>query len=191
MPSPAYDVRRLLLNCFEIDPMLSLLAAVCLIPAQAEPFDASAAADGLIAAITPDIAEPDKPFRMLVTFEVVAEHEQDFLDLFQMATKKTRQESGNLTYHMSKVVDTDAEDGANPTYVLFETWKNLDALDQHLRTDYLVEVLTKLEMYTASVELQIMEPKLTREHRKIRPGAAGNAPAGKGKGGKGRKKDAA
>ena len=158
--------------------MLMLLAATCLLPAQSDaaavevPFNASAAADGVIEAITPMIANPKKPFRMLVTFEVKADREEEFLDLVASATRKTRQESGNITYHLGKVVNPDAENGDNPTYILFETWKSLDALDSHLRTDYLADMLEKLGEYTVSTELQILEANFMKEHRRVKAGQA-------------------
>lgn len=158
--------------------MLMLLAATCLLPAQSgagavdAPFDAGAAADGVIETISPMIANPKQPFRMLVAFEVKADREQEFLDLVASATRKTRQEPGNITYHLGKVVNPDAAEGDNPTYMLFETWKSLDALDAHLRTDYLADMLEKLGEYTVSTELQILEANFMKEHRRVKAGQA-------------------
>ena len=124
-------------------------------------FDAGAAADAMIESLRPQLENPKKIMRLHVTFVVPEEHEQQFLDLFKMATLKTRTEPGNITYFMSKVAGEET-----PTYILFETWKSLDALDEHMHTDYLAEVLETLPEITESVDLKVMTPVLTKEHRK-------------------------
>lgn len=141
--------------------LLTLPVQTATEPTSETAFDAAAAADALIDAVRPQLENPKKIMRLHVTFTMTEENEPKFLDLFAMATTKTRTEPGNITYFMSKVAGTE-----QPTYVLFETWKSLDALDQHLRTDYLAEVLETLPQITESVDLQVMTPVLTKEHRK-------------------------
>ena len=152
--------------------MTALTALLLLLPTQdrlpetdriaVQQFDAGAAADGLMEMVRASVEKPNKPLRLLVTFTVKPDREQDFLDLFAMSTEKTRTESGNITYHMSKIADDDG----SPTYVLFETWKSADDLDSHLRTDYLVRVLTELEEIAENVDIKVMTPVLQKQHRK-------------------------
>ena len=154
--------------------MTSLALLLSLAAQPAAEIDTDAAADGMIAEVRELLDDPSKPMRLLVTFEVKADREQDFVDLFKMATKKTRTEDGNITYHMSKVAGTLGEgEPGNPTYVLFETWKSLDALDAHMHTEYLAEVLTKLPELVESSTIAVMQPQLQREHRKGRGDVGG------------------
>ena len=158
-------------------PMFAL-ASVLLLPVVSQPegFDAAAAADAMIEEVRPMLDNPKKTMRLLVTFEVKADKEEEFVELFRMATLKTRQEEGNITYMMSKVDGTlGGEANDNPTYVLFETWKSLDALDEHMHMPYLAEVLGKLPDLTVSSKIQVMTPQLTQEHRKAGRGDAGGA----------------
>ena len=148
--------------------MTSLAALLLLsVPTQAtaDAIDANAAADAMIAELRTQIDKPKRTLRLLVTFTVKPDREQEFVDLFGMATTKTRTEDGNITYMMSKVYPKDGEP-SQPTYVLFETWKNLDALDQHMHTDYLAEVLTTLPEITDEVDIKVMAPQLTKEHQR-------------------------
>ena len=172
---------------------MSLLALLAVsLPVQAgDSFDADAAADGLMEMVHEQLGEDSRGvMRLHVVFTVKADREEEFLEAFRTATLATRQEPGNITYHMSKVLgppeETDAgDDDLDPQYILFETWKNAEALDSHLRQPYLATLLGQLPELTTETKIHVMRPVLSKEHRKGGgKNAAGKNAAGKNAAGK-------
>jgi quinol monooxygenase YgiN len=93
----------------------------------------------VVAAVKPKIKDPDKPFVMVVKFKIKAGMNEKFTALFAEAIKGTRKEVGNLAYDLN----ADADD--RQTYVAYEKWKNLKALEEHLKTEYVTKLLAGMD----------------------------------------------
>jgi quinol monooxygenase YgiN len=103
-------------------------------------FLAPAAADDhpVVAAVKTKLKDPDKPFVMLVKVKIKPGMNEKFTALFAEAIKGTRKEVGNLAYDLN----ADADDGQ--TYVVYEKWKSLKALEEHLKAEYVTKLLGSL-----------------------------------------------
>lgn len=112
-----------------------LLLTVASPPANAMHPIAQTAADTL--------AEPGSPFVMLVTFKVDASKADAFEAAMAEPLQATVKEPGNLAYALSRSVD-DPE-----TYLLYEHWKSVEALDSHLAEPYLVKLGESLDALLA------------------------------------------
>ena len=91
----------------------------------------------------------DKPFELVVM--ITSDSGSDVMAGFRGAAEKTRAEEGNDGYDLSRNV-------ADPNqFVLCEKWKSLEALDGHLKQDYVSDMLKTLEE-KASVSLKVYRP---------------------------------
>jgi quinol monooxygenase YgiN len=107
----------------------------------------------IVASIKSKLKDPAQPFTLLVTVKVKDGAGEKLEAAFKPAAAATRKEAGNLVYQMSR--DTDHPD----TYVLYERWKNLDALKEHMDTDYLKKLLAGLgEMAAGPPEIKVLTP---------------------------------
>lgn len=80
------------------------------------------------------LADPDSPFVMVVTFRVKDGATDAFVAAMAEPRLETAKEPGNVDYALSQGV-------AEPNvFLLHEHWKNLEALDSHLRQPYLVKL---------------------------------------------------
>jgi quinol monooxygenase YgiN len=107
------------------------LAAVLAAPAAAQD-------DPIVAAVKPKLKDPAKPFTMTVTAKVKPGMGGKFETAFAAAIKGTRTEAGNVTYQLNR--DADHPD----TYVVYERWKNLAALEAHVKAEYIQKLLAAL-----------------------------------------------
>ena len=81
----------------------------------------------------------DAKFQMLVFFEVKPGSEDAFRTAFTEPLKQTQSEPGNIVYRLT-------QDAICPEkFIVIEQWKNLDALDEHLKQPYLTTLLDDLE----------------------------------------------
>lgn len=92
----------------------------------------------LVAVIKAKLKETDKPFTMLVTVKVKPGMQAKFEAAFAEAIKGTRKEKGNLVYQLNQSTEDDT------TYAIYERWKNLDALAEHLKAGYITTLLAAL-----------------------------------------------
>lgn len=102
---------------------------------------APAAADEhpVLAAVKPRLKHPDRPFSMYVKFEVKPGSADAFEAAFLKAIKATRREKGNQAYHLHRGTE-------NPNvYALYERWKDLDALREHVKAAHVEELLKAVE----------------------------------------------
>jgi quinol monooxygenase YgiN len=84
------------------------------------------------------VAEKDKAFGMTVSFKVKAGSEKAFADAFTSCVAGTRKEPGCLAYFLNR----DADDAS--TFVVFERFKNIAALENHAKTPHVSELLKKI-----------------------------------------------
>ena len=82
--------------------------------------------------------DKSKAFGMTVQFKVKEGKEKAFEEAFAPAVAGTRKEPGCLAYFLN-------QDGDDPsTFLVFERFKNVAALESHAKTPHVAEVLKKI-----------------------------------------------
>ena len=81
------------------------------------------------------LKDPAKPFTVFVTVKVKAGKEAAFEAAFLGCAKDTLKEKGVLRYEINR--DADHPE----VFVLYEKWKNLDGLNDHLNLPHTVKLL--------------------------------------------------
>lgn len=84
------------------------------------------------------VREKDKPFGMTVAFKVKEGSEKAFEEAFKPCLAGTRKEAGCLAYYFNR----DAEDPS--TFVVFERFKNIAALENHAKSQHVADLLKKI-----------------------------------------------
>ncbi len=81
------------------------------------------------------LKDPTKPFVLFVTCKIKAGKEAEFEKAFLECAKATLAEKGAIRYEINR-------DTENPsTFVLYEKWKNLDGLRDHLKQAHTEKLL--------------------------------------------------
>jgi len=89
------------------------------------------------------LGEHQGEFRMLVRFQVRNEHGPQLLTAFEVPLTETRIEEGNLDYRVVRLATS------QETFLVLEHWRDLAALDAHLKQPYLEKLLGDLESILA------------------------------------------
>ena len=84
------------------------------------------------------VKDKDKPFGMAVVFKVKAGQEKAFEDAFKPCLAGTRKEPGNLAYYLNHDLDEPQ------TFIVFERFKSVAALEAHAKTPHVAELLPKI-----------------------------------------------
>jgi len=92
----------------------------------------------IVTLVKSKVKDKDKPFGMTVTFKVNAGSEKEFETAFKTCVAGTRKEPGCLAYFLNQ----DAEDPT--TFVVFERFKKISALEDHARSAHVGELLAKI-----------------------------------------------
>ncbi len=110
----------------------------------------------VVALVKSKVKDPTKPFALVVSFQVAAGKEKDLEAACASCIAATKKEPGCIAYELN--LDTDHPD----TYVMFEKFKSVAALEAHIKekhTDTLLKSLgtmikgePKIKVYTAPVE---------------------------------------
>jgi (4S)-4-hydroxy-5-phosphonooxypentane-2,3-dione isomerase len=114
-----------------------------------------AAADDhpIVAAVKAKLKDPDKPFVLVVKLKIKTGMNEKFTTLFAEAIKGTRKEVGNLAYDLNR----DADD--EQTYIAYEKWKSLKALEEHAKAEYVTKLLSGLGDFTdGAPEIKVYTP---------------------------------
>ncbi len=107
----------------------------------------------VITAVKSRLKNPDKPFTLIVRVKVKEGAGKAFEASFAKAITATRKEEGNLAYDLNR----DTQDPSR--YLIYERWKNLAALEAHLKTPYLKALLAELpKIADGAPESQILVP---------------------------------
>jgi quinol monooxygenase YgiN len=114
----------------------ALLTAILAAPAFAQD-------NPIVASVKSRLKDPDKPFTLIVQIKVKEGAGERFEAAFAKARRATRQEKGNLAYDLSR----DTQDPSR--YLVYERWKNLEALEAHLQTAYIKALLAELPEFSA------------------------------------------
>ena len=101
----------------------------------------------IAAEVAEQLANPDRPFTLIVNFVV---HDADrFVAVMSDPVVQTAKEKGNVNYRLCQSFEKPAE------FTLFEQWRDLAALDSHLKQPYLAKLVKDFEETLAA------PPKLT------------------------------
>jgi quinol monooxygenase YgiN len=107
----------------------------------------------VITAVKSRLKNPDKPFTLIVRIQVKEGAEKQFEAAFSKAIPASRKEKGNLAYDLNR----DIQDPSR--YLVYERWKDLAALEVHLKTPHLRELLAELPKVTEGApESQVLLP---------------------------------
>jgi quinol monooxygenase YgiN len=107
----------------------------------------------VITAVKSRLKDPDKPFTLIVRIKLKEGAGKDFEASFAKASLATRKEEGNLAYDLNR----DTQDPSR--YLIYERWKNLAALEAHLKTSYIKALLAELpKVADGAPESQILLP---------------------------------
>jgi (4S)-4-hydroxy-5-phosphonooxypentane-2,3-dione isomerase len=99
------------------------------------------------------VKNPEKPFTLIVALKVKEGAREKFEAAFARASRATHKEKGNLRYDLNR--DTKEPSG----YLVYERWKSVAALEQHLKTDHIKELLAALpDLLAGSPEPHILLP---------------------------------
>ena len=96
----------------------------------------------VVALVKSKVKDPAKPFALLVTIKAKAGKEKELEAAFAPCIAATKKESGCLAYELNRDPD-------DPTaYVMFEKFKNVAALEAHLKQEHTTKLLKALESLT-------------------------------------------
>jgi quinol monooxygenase YgiN len=106
----------------------------------------------LVSAAKESLADTTKPFTMVVKFKVKEGQGPKFEAAVAKAVKETRKEKGNLAYDVSR-------SAKGSTYVIYERWANLAALEAHLKTAYFKETTAAVDpLLDKDIEIELFVP---------------------------------
>ncbi len=107
----------------------------------------------MIASVKSRLKNPDKPFTLIVRVQVKEGADKQFEAAFTKAIPASRKEKGNLAYDLNR----DTQDPSR--YLVYERWKDLAALEAHLKTPHLKALLAELPKLTEGApESQVLLP---------------------------------
>lgn len=120
-------------------PCLALTAFACLagVGSAAEPLHPIAAD------VASQLPVADQPFVMVVEFLTKPAAADALIDAMADPTAQTLKEPGNLAYDLSRQTKDPRR------FVLYEHWKDIAALDAHLRQPYLTKLLKDFDAVLA------------------------------------------
>jgi quinol monooxygenase YgiN len=107
-------------------------------------FSASPGADDhpVVALVKSKVKDTAKPFALLVTIKAKAGKEKDLEAAFAPCLAATKKEPGCLAYELNRDPDEPT------TYVMFEKFKNVAALEAHLKLEHTTKLLKGLTPLT-------------------------------------------
>jgi len=112
-------------------PFLVMLVGPSLVRAEDE--------NPIVTFVKSKVSQKDKPFGMTVTFKVKEGSEKAFEEAFKPCVAGTRKEPGCLAYFFSRDVDEPQ------TFVAFERFKSIAALEQHAKSQHVADLIKKIE----------------------------------------------
>lgn len=88
-------------------------------------------ADDLAAPIRAQVSDPDKPFSVLIDITIIPGREKEFEEIFAPVIAEVRKEPGNIAFQLSK------HPQESNVYFLYERWKNMKVLEEHMVTPHM------------------------------------------------------
>jgi quinol monooxygenase YgiN len=104
-------------------------------------FSTALAADDhpVVAMVKTKVKDPAKPFALIVTIKAKAGKEKDMEAAFTPCIAATKKEAGCLAYELNR----DPDDPT--TYIMYEKFKSVSALADHLKQEHTTKLLKALE----------------------------------------------
>jgi quinol monooxygenase YgiN len=88
-------------------------------------------------------------------FQVLKEKEEEFLDEIYKLVDASREESGNVSYHLMK--DTEKTNA----YLMVEVWKDHEAVQSHNGSEHFTSFISKAKPYlSAPLDVKIYDGNL-------------------------------
>jgi quinol monooxygenase YgiN len=84
------------------------------------------------------VADPGKPFTMVVFVTVKDGQGQAFEEAFKPAITATRKEKGCIAYDLNRDLKETSK------YYVYERWQSLAALERHFETEHIKTLLSKI-----------------------------------------------
>jgi quinol monooxygenase YgiN len=109
---------------------LALIAGLSVVRAEEE--------NPIVTLVKSKVKDKDKPFGMTVAFKVKDGADKEFAEAFKACLAGTRKEPGCLAYYLNH----DVEDPT--TFVVFERFKKITALEDHAKSAHVAELLKKI-----------------------------------------------
>jgi quinol monooxygenase YgiN len=92
----------------------------------------------IVTLVKSKVKDKTKPFGMTVAFKVKAGQEKAFEEAFAVCVAGTRKEPGCLAYFLNHDLDDPT------TFVVFERFKSVAALEEHAKTKHVETLLVKI-----------------------------------------------
>ena len=103
------------------------------------------------------LPDSTKPFTLVIQFRVKEGQEPKFEAAMAKAVKETRKEMGNQAYELSKTPK-------GSTYVIYERWENLAALESHLKTAHYKEASAAVKpLLDKDLDVELLVPVPARD----------------------------
>lgn len=87
--------------------------------------------------IVSQVSDPTKPFSVLIDITLIPGKEEEFEKEFGPVIAEVRKESGNIEFQLSQHPDEPN------VYFLYERWKNVEVLKQHMQTPHMSQFWPK------------------------------------------------
>ncbi|MGI8604576.1 MAG: putative quinol monooxygenase [Verrucomicrobiales bacterium] len=129
-----------------------------------------------LAELRAQVKNPDSMFTVIVEFRLKPGSDKEFRKAAQEGVRNTRKEPGNAAYE----VHQDAKDPS--TFVFFEKWRSMKALEEHIATPYTKNLMAKAAELSASpMTIRVLTPFVPQPPKpgvgKPAPGAPDTKPA--------------
>jgi quinol monooxygenase YgiN len=94
---------------------------------------------GIITAFEAQVGDRRRPLAIIARFRVRVGAGSRIEKAFAEASVQTAREAGVLAYQLHR------EPGSSDAFVVYERWRNLDDLEAHLRTPYIVGLRAEID----------------------------------------------
>ncbi len=99
---------------------------------------ASAGENPILKTVKASVKDPSKAFTLIVNLQVKEGAGEKFETAFAKARKATRAEKGCIAYDLNR----DSKNAGR--YMVYERWRNVDALADHLQTTHIATLLGEI-----------------------------------------------
>jgi quinol monooxygenase YgiN len=107
----------------------------------------------IITKVKDSVKDPTKPFTLVVHLQVKEDAGEKFEAACAKAVKLTRKEKGCVSYELNRNAKMPAH------YLMYERWKNLDALEAHIKSEHFAALLKEIgELMAAPPEVHVLVP---------------------------------
>ena len=107
----------------------------------------------IVAEVKLAVSDASKPFAMALLVKVKDGQGAKFEAAFVKAQKATRQEKGCQTYELNRHAKDESR------YVVYERWRNVDALASHMNTEHIRTLLAEIhDLLEGAPEVHVFTP---------------------------------